>query len=233
MNADVEKISRVYNTEGKFVQISDDPVCFHLSNPEGKKLYISSGIHGNEASGPIALSNFIKYPNLFKGVDTTIIPILNRYGYSHNTRYNQKGVDLNRDYKSARQKETKNHLKLIEDKTYDLVICLHESHKATGCFIYKPNQNKRLDVMEEILIAMSQIMPIDNRHSEWKLEIERGILKDTKYKEHHWTEAVYFSHKNIPAFTIEVPKATPLQQRIVTFQAAITKAVELLNENII
>lgn len=233
MNLDVEKISKVYDTEGKFVQINDDPVCLHLDNPGAKRLYLSSGIHGNEASGPIALNQFANYPGMFHDVDTTIIPILNRYGYAHNLRHNKNDFDLNRDYKNAHQQETKKHLKLIKDQKYNLAICLHESHKATGCFIYKPNRNKRLDVMEEILIAMSRVMPIDNRHTEWRVEIERGILKDTKYKEHHWTEAVYFSHQDIPAFTIEVPAAAPLQQRIVTFKAAILKAVELLNENIL
>lgn len=233
MNTDVEKIGLVYGTDGKFVQTNDDPVCLHLSNPGGRKLYVSSGIHGNESSGPIALKEFIRYPSLFEGVDTTIFPILNTYGYSHNLRHNKNDKDLNRDYKNARQKETQKHLKLIQGVEYDLALCLHESTKATGCFIYKPNRNKRLDVMEEILVAMSKVMPIDNRHTEWRVEIERGILKDTKYKEHHWTEAVYFSHQGVPAFTIEVPNAAPLRQRIVTFQAAITKAVELLKENII
>lgn len=233
MNVDVEKIEKIYDTEGKFVQINNDPICYHLNHPDSKKLYISSGIHGNESSGPIALNQFVNYPGMFDGVDTTIIPILNRYGYAHNQRHNQNDKDLNRDYRSARQKETKKHLELIQDKKYDLAMCLHESSKATGCFIYKPNRNKRMDVMEEILIAMSRVMPVDNRHSEWQVKIERGILKDTKYKEQHWTEAVYFSHNDIPAFTIEVPSAAPLQQRIVTFQAAILKAVELLNENII
>ena len=233
MNTDVANIDSIYNTEGKFVQINDDPVCYHLSNPEGKKLYVSSGIHGNEASGPIALNQFVKYPSIFEGVDTTIFPILNRYGYAHNKRHNENDKDLNRDYKNALQNETKKHLKLIEDKQFDLAICLHESHKATGCFIYKPNRNKRLDVMEEILFAMSRVMPVDNRHTEWRIEIERGVLKDTKYKEKHWTEAVYFSHHDIPAFTIEVPSVVPLQQRIVTYQAALVKTVELLKENIL
>jgi len=233
MNTDVSNIETIYGTEGKFVQTNEDPVCYHLSHPEGKRLYISSGIHGNESSGPIALNELIKYPGLFEGVDTTIFPILNRYGYAHNLRHNKNDKDLNRDYKNALQPETKRHLQLIGDQRYDLALCLHESSKATGCFIYKPNRNKRMDVMEEILLNMSRIMPIDNRHSEWQVEIERGILKDTKYKEKHWTEAIYFSHHDVPAFTIEVPAAAPLRQRVVTFRAAIEKAVELLKENII
>ena len=210
-----------------FQQISKNPLCYRLVNHNANKLYLSSGIHGDETSGPHTLINLLKEPEFFNSLDVTIFPILNMYGHLHNQRHNAKDVDLNRDFKHKRHQETKNHLKLMEND-YDIALCLHEAKDADGVFIYKPNKNKIIDMLEDILNSMTKYMRIDKRHNIMKSKIEPGIFKDVKYKEVHMTEAVYLADRGVDAFTIEVPHDRPMHQREETLRAGIKEAVRQL-----
>ena len=211
----------------EFIKKSVDPYCFRLIAPSAPKLYLSAGIHGNETSGPVCLSELIKEPAFFEGIDVTIFPILNPWGYEHNVRRNLHNRDLNRDFKHMQQAETQKHIKLIEGD-YNMVLCLHESRNSDGVFIYKPKKNNRYDIMEDVLLAMSDIMPIDSKHTRGKIKIEPGIIRDVKYKEKHLTEAIYFANKGIDAFTIEVPHNVSMQLRIDTYRAGIKEAISVL-----
>ena len=211
-----------------FNKVSDNPLCFRLENKGARKLYISSGIHGNETSGPYTLLNLLKEPDFFNGLDVIIIPILNKYGHLHDERYNENNKDLNRDFKHQVEKETKQHVALLT-YDYDLALCLHEGENANGCYIYKPNENKRLDVMQKILLAMSTEMSVDNKHKKMKSLIEPGIIGDVKYKEEHETEAVFLAKHGVDAFTIEIPHEFPIKQKEATLRAAIKQAVEILS----
>jgi len=210
-----------------FKQISKSPLCFRLENTGARKLYLSAGIHGDETSGPHTLINLLKEPEFFDDLDVTIFPILNMYGHKHNQRHNEANKDLNRDFKSQKEKETQDHIKLMNDR-YDIALCLHEGRDADGVYIYKPNKNKRLDVMESILKAMTLQMPIDNRHKRMHSLVEPGILQDVKYKEMHETEAIYLANRGVDAFTIEVPHGYPMNVREKTLRAGIKQAVRIL-----
>jgi len=210
-----------------FKLISKSPLCYRLENPGAKKLYLSAGIHGDETSGPFTLINLLKEPEFFDDLDVTIFPILNMYGHLHNQRHNAADKDLNRDFKHKVEKETKEHLNLMT-LDYDIAICLHEGKNADGVYIYKPNKNKRLNVMEEILKAMTLYMPLDDRHKKMHSLIEPGIIRDVKYKEVHETEAVYLANRDVCTFTIEVAHDYPMKEREKTLRAGIKEAVKIL-----
>jgi murein peptide amidase A len=208
-----------------FTRVSSSPYCFRQKNDRSKKLYLSSGIHGNETSGPYTLMRLLEQSDFFRGIDTTVFPILNPYGRDHNQRHNENDVDLNRDYKDQKEIETQNHVKLITFD-YDLAICFHEADEADGAYIYKPNANKNFMVLEKILKAMNATMPIDSRHKD--LFIEPGIAREVRYKEEHETEAIFLANHGVDAFTIEVPHNLPMYQREATIRAAISEAINIL-----
>ena len=209
-------------------QISNSPYCFRQKIERAPKLYLSSGIHGDETSGPYTLMRLLNNAELFQGIDVTIFPILNPYGRQHNQRHNENDVDLNRDFSDQKEKETQNHVKLIEFD-YDIALCFHEASESDGAYIYKPNANKNFPVMERILKAMNVVMPLDTRHKD--LFIEPGIAREVRYKEEHETEAIFLANHAVDAFTIEVPHSQPMYRREATLIAAISEAIKIIKRS--
>src|SRR3954467_11193321 len=70
-------------------------------------LYISSGIHGDEPSGPLAILQLLEEDRWPGGIQIWLSPCLNPNGFRLNTRENENGVDLNRDYRSRRTPEVR------------------------------------------------------------------------------------------------------------------------------
>ena len=78
------------------------------SNQESApRIYISSGMHGDEPAGPLAVLDLLESEQLCHEIDWTLFPILNPAGLARNQRENLEGVDLNRDYKEPETKEVR------------------------------------------------------------------------------------------------------------------------------
>lgn len=97
------------NRDIKALIISDDPNTSPRVEPAVRLI---GGIHGNEKMSVELLIRFIEYLTSNYEKDTTvtniinsryicIIPVLNPDGYALNTRYNSRGVDLNRNFDDA------------------------------------------------------------------------------------------------------------------------------------
>jgi murein peptide amidase A len=73
-------------------------VAYHrVSKPSLHRVYLSTGIHGDEPAGPLAVLQLLRENVWPQGVDIFLCPCLNPIGFSLNRRGNEKGVDLNRD----------------------------------------------------------------------------------------------------------------------------------------
>ena len=97
-----------YSESGRVIKaliISDNP--YKLEGEPAVRL--AAGIHGDERSGIELLVRFIEYLTsnyktdsdvryLIKNRYICIIPVLNPDGLAYNTRYNNHGVDLNRNF---------------------------------------------------------------------------------------------------------------------------------------
>ncbi|HVP13112.1 MAG TPA: M14 family zinc carboxypeptidase [Phycisphaerae bacterium] len=81
-------------------------VSVEADKPEFKWV---STMHGNETSGVIMCLNMIDYlltnygtdprvTNIVDNIEIWIVPCMNPYGYTYNTRYNANGYDLNRSF---------------------------------------------------------------------------------------------------------------------------------------
>lgn len=210
----------------EFIKVNDKPPAYHLINKNHKSLYISGVIHGDEQSALPTLKKLIKNPEFFKHLDVTIVPCLNPWGYKNNTRDNEKGHDLNRDYKNGHQIETQSHLNFLEGKKWDFGLCLHESKFSDGCFIYEPKEFQLPDWSDAILDAMTTQIPLDTTHRHADSKQERGVLIDTRYKESkHWTESIYLTKNLTPTVTLEVPTSYPMDQRMACYIAGIKKCI--------
>ena len=77
-------------------------------------VYISTGIHGDEPAGPLAMLGLIEANTWPSGVSLFACPCLNPTGFPGNTRENQAGIDLNRDYRYIKTSEVQAHTEWID-----------------------------------------------------------------------------------------------------------------------
>ena len=67
--------------------------------------FILAAIHGNEPAGIPLVRRLAQYlqqrPHLLQGRKVVLLPVANPDGVAHNTRFNARGVDLNRNFSTA------------------------------------------------------------------------------------------------------------------------------------
>ena len=84
-------------------------------------VYISTGIHGDEPAGPLAMLGLIEANTWPSGVSLFACPCLNPTGFRGNTRENQAGIDLNRDYRYIKTSEVQAHTEWIDSLPLSLI----------------------------------------------------------------------------------------------------------------
>ena len=114
------------------------PVLTRRSDvPGAPEIYLSAGVHGNEPAGPMALLELLRRKAFPDGLNYLLFPLVNPVGLAAGTRENGDGIDLNRDYGLAAQApETRAQLAWIKERSFDLVICLHEDDDGEGFYLY-------------------------------------------------------------------------------------------------
>ena len=73
------------------------PVTRHPS-----RIYISTGIHGDEPAGPLAALKLVHENRWPKNAEIYLLPCLNPAGFTLNQRGNANDIDLNRDYRNPK-----------------------------------------------------------------------------------------------------------------------------------
>src|SRR5262249_44058659 len=80
-----------------------------LSNLSAGRVYISTGIHGDEPAGPLAALRLLQENRWPEHFEIVFCPCLNPIGFAANTRTNGEGIDLNRDYLHFQSREIRAH----------------------------------------------------------------------------------------------------------------------------
>jgi protein MpaA len=108
-------------------------------SPPVLRVLLTGGQHGNEPAGPESVLSFFARlkanPKAYEDVAVDAIPMVNPWGWTHNTRQNANGYDTNRDYIAFVTAEARAVRTFSSGKRYDLVIDHHESSRD-GAFIY-------------------------------------------------------------------------------------------------
>jgi protein MpaA len=210
------------------------------SGAEVPRVYLSAGIHGDETSGPLALLQILRQPDFFSVFDTTIFPILNPNGLARGVRFNADGIDLNRDYRTARSLEIQSHIEaLLSIGRFDAAMMLHEDVDGIGAYLYELNEVMAPTLGSEIIAAMGRHVPIDPRSEIEEVPAHGGVIsrKDIALKlgsladRPDWPEALYLSvHHTEVSYTTETPVAFPLEQRVQAQIAAVKTLLEALEK---
>lgn len=195
------------------------------------RIYLSSGIHGDEPAAPEALMQLIEMGVFDHRATWWLVPLLNPLGFQLRTRENADAIDLNRDYLMRRAAEVRAHVRWLEAQpAFDLGICLHEDWEATGFYLYELNPEEGPSLAAAMLQAARLHMPIDPAAMiDGRPVAEPGVLRpdhDPALRD-LWAEAIYLrAHHTRLVYTIETPSAAPLAQRVATLTTAVRAGLD-------
>jgi hypothetical protein len=105
------------------------------------RVLLTGCVHGNEPAGAKFLLEFCEtlraQPDKYPGVAFDIIPLVNPWGWEHNSRENGAGTDLNRDFNSFKAGESVLMREHFQKNKYDLAVDFHEDGGAQGFYYYR------------------------------------------------------------------------------------------------
>jgi len=188
-----------------------------------RNIYISTGIHGDEPAGPLAVQQLVR-ENLWPEANLWLVPCVNPTGFRLNTRENAEGIDLNRDYRHLNTAEVRAHVGWLEQQPdFDLTLILHEDWESNGFYVYELNPGNRPSLAETIVEAVRAECPIESAELVDNWECRAGIIRPQvdPMERPQWAEAVYLSaHKKAQNYTLETPSDYELKLRVRTHIAA-------------
>lgn len=182
-----------------------------------KRIYISSGIHGDEPAGPLSVLKLIENNNWPDTLQVILLPCLNPLGFKLNTRENDKCVDLNRDYYHCRTPEICAHVNWLEkNSNFDMTICLHEDWGADGFYLYECLHDDN-SFAKNIIESVGEVFPIDRSKEIDGHDAAEGVIgpPDNHCVDDCVPEAIYlFEKKKLPNYTLETSSDFPLESRV-------------------
>jgi len=208
--------------------------AFHrrASNPS-QRAYISSGIHGDEPAGPLAVLKLIQENQWPEGLDVWLIPCLNPAGFLQNTRENEDGIDLNRDYRSLSTPLVRAHVAwLNRQPRFDVTLLLHEDWESNGFYLYELNPTSMSSLAKAMIDQVKPVCPIDTAPLIEDRPAQEGIISANPdlLKRPDWPEAFYLIHYKSPlSYTLEAPSDFPMATRIDALVAGVRAGVAKLN----
>ena len=195
-----------------------------------KNLYISSGIHGDEPAGPLAILELFRESYDFGNLNVFIFPMLSPAGLRANSRTDIHGVDLNRDYKFFKTNEVRVHVDILEKlPCFDGAICLHEDWEANGCYLYELNFDNKVNWGASILKEMSKYISIDLNETIDGRSAKEGVMQVIPNLEerHDWPEAFFLvKRKSKRVYTIETPTTFELKDRVAAQKEAVKTIIK-------
>lgn len=197
-----------------------DLVAYHRPGAKTqRRIYLSTGIHGDEPAGPLAILELLRSNVWPEHIDLWLCPCINLTGFPLNTRENASGIDLNRDYRHLLSPEVRAHIGwLAKQPEFDLAICLHEDWEANGFYLYELNPDNRPSLAEQIIQNVSVVCPIETAETidGWKTS-QTGMIRPDIAPENReqWPESLFLlTHKTRQTFTFESPSDFPIATRV-------------------
>ena len=198
-----------------------------------QQIYISAGIHGDEPAGPLAVLNLFRENQWPRRLGLWLIPCLNPAGSIRNSRGNEEGIDLNRDYRSLRTALVLAHVAWLgRQPRFDVTLLLHEDWEANGFYLYELNPTLVPSLAEVIIKKVDGVCPIDTSPVIEERPAEHGIIcaNPDLMKRPDWPEAFYLIHNKSPlSYTLEAPSDFPLDTRVKALAAGVRAVFEALD----
>jgi hypothetical protein len=206
-------------------QAAPEPAC----GPARPLVYLSTGIHGDEPAGPLAMRQLLQSNEWPKSLDLSVCPCLNPEGFRLNRRENAENLDLNRQYRDPQAIETQAHIAWLQRQPgFDLCLCLHEDWESHGFYVYELNPEHRPSLAELMVESVSKLCPIDRSEVIEGRPARNGIIRPDidPCARPQWPEAFYLlMHKTRLSYTLEAPSDFPLPARAAALAMAVNTAL--------
>ncbi len=195
-----------------------------------RRIYLSTGIHGDEPAGPLAIAQLLRENPWPHDAALWLCPCLNPTGFPANRRENARGLDLNRQYLHPEAAETRAHVQWLERQpSFDLTICLHEDWESHGFYLYELNPDNRPSRAEETIRRVAQVCPIDLSPEIEGRPAQGGVIRpgaDPRSRP-QWPEAFWLlTYKTRHSYTLEAPSDFPLETRVNALATAVRAILE-------
>ena len=193
------------------------------------RIYISTGIHGDEPAGPLAGLRLIQENRWPANAEIFLLPCLNPAAFTLNRRENADGIDLNRDYRNSKSAEVRAHIAWLERQPkFDLYLCLHEDWESQGFYLYEQNPDAKPARAEKMIAAVQKVCPIDLSENIEGRAAKGGIVRPgiLPHERPDWPEAFYLiTEKSRQGYTLEAPSDFPLPTRVDALVAGVNAAM--------
>ena len=205
--------------------------AFCRASPNARRwIYISSGIHGDEPAGPLAMLKLFRENEWPANVGLSVIPCLNPAGFVRNCRENEDGIDLNRDYRSLKSALVRAHVAWLDRQPrFDATLLLHEDWESNGFYLYELNPQRVPSLAEGIINGVKAVCPIDTAPVIEDRPAQGGIIcaNPDLMQRPDWPEAFHLiHHKSALSYTLEAPSDFPFPTRIDALAAGVRGAME-------
>ncbi len=194
------------------------------------RIYLSTGIHGDEPAGPLAALRLLQENRWPEFVDLWFCPCLNPTGFTLNRRENAGGVDLNRDYRNPQTGEISAHIRWLEQQPiFNFSLCLHEDWESHGFYVYELNPDGHPSLAGRMVKAVAPVCPIDLSPLIEGREAREGIINPNldPASRPQWPEAFWLiQNKTRQSCTLEAPSDFSLPLRVNALVAGVNAALE-------
>ena len=195
------------------------------------RIYLSTGIHGDEPAGPLAILQLLREDCWPDDAAIWLCPCLNLTGFPLNRRENSKGIDLNRDYRHLQTDEVRTHVDWLKQQPdFDIALCLHEDWEARGFYLYELNPDNRASFADRMIARVAEVCPIDPSPLIETWPAQNGVIRPNTNPADRpqWPEAIYLiSNKTRLSYTLEAPSDFPLNTRIAALVVAVRAVFEV------
>jgi Succinylglutamate desuccinylase / Aspartoacylase family len=217
------------------IPVPQKPSLFALTRSPSRithhapRIYISTGIHGDEPAGPLAVRQLLQENQWPEYASLYLIPCLNPTGLRLNRRENDQGVDLNREYLNTKAPETLAHIDWLgRQPSFDFCLCLHEDWESDGFYVYELNPDNRPTLADHVVAQVAEACPIDRSEIIEGRPAQNGIIRPSvdPRSRPQWPEAFYLlSNKTRLSYTLEAPSDFPLETRVAALVSAVRAAL--------
>jgi protein MpaA len=198
---------------------------------ERNGIYLSAGIHGDEAGSTEALVTWAeRNAGHLNGLPLLILPCLNPWGIVNNCRYAESGDDLNRSFHRDEIPLVAALKKAIDGLHFSVSLMLHEDYDGQGLYVYEIEKDPPF--WGEALIERARsIIPIEGRTEVDGHKAAAGLVRRRMnhkrfarigYPEAAWLH-LYHSDRT---FTVETPSEFGIEHRVEAHVAIIDECVQ-------
>jgi len=223
--------SEIFGKKGEFNLLALHRAASRVTH-HAPRIYLSTGIHGDEPAGPMAALRLLRENRWPKNAELWFCPCLNPGGFVLNRRENADGRDLNRDYRNSQTGEIAAHIRWLERQPdFDVTFCLHEDWESHGFYVYELNPEHRPSLAGRMVEAVATVCPIDLSPLIEGREARGGIINPNldPASRPQWPEAFWLlQNKTRQSYTLEAPSDFPLPTRVDALVAGVNAALEVL-----